>query len=140
MAIGTSSLTITPLHPAFAAEVSGVDLTRRLDEATFEPIALAFDEYSVLVFHGQPLTDGNATAVQFVYYPQQTSGTAPAPYCFSAGNPSGCSGTLGLSLMNVQQIRISLTVQSKSPDVQFGGQPNVTMSSSADLRNHGLSS
>lgn len=111
------------------------------DGACEQDVSFTYDSNARNILrNGQPLTDGNATAVQFVYYPQQTSGTAPAPYCFSAGNPSGCSGTLGLSLMNVQQIRISLTVQSKSPDVQFGGQPNVTMSSSADLRNHGLSS
>ena len=57
MAIATQPLTVTPAHPLFAAEVSGVDLTRPLDDATFERIAQAFDEYSVLVFHGQALTD-----------------------------------------------------------------------------------
>ena len=90
--------------------------------------------------NGQALTDGNATAVQFTYYPQQTSSTAPAPFCFSTGIPSGCSGNLSSSLSAVQKITISITVQSKNPDVQFGGQSTITMSSSADLRNHGLPS
>src|SRR5581483_8669709 len=45
--------TITPLHAEFAAEVSGVDLTRPLDDATFERLAQAFDDHSVLVFRGQ---------------------------------------------------------------------------------------
>src|SRR5215207_8760159 len=57
MAIATQPLIVTPAHPLFAAEVSGVDLTRRLADAPFERIAQAFDEYSVLVFHGQALTD-----------------------------------------------------------------------------------
>jgi hypothetical protein len=43
-------------------------------------------------------------------------------------------------LSSVQKITVSITVQSKNPDVQFGGQSTITMSSSADLRNHGLSS
>ena len=43
MAIGTSSLTITPAHPAFAAEVSGVDLTRPLDDATFDRSAASLE-------------------------------------------------------------------------------------------------
>ena len=41
----------------------------------------------------ESITDGNVTAFKLTYYPQQTSSTAPAPYCVS-GNPSGCSGTL----------------------------------------------
>ncbi|HET8533787.1 MAG TPA: TauD/TfdA family dioxygenase, partial [Methylomirabilota bacterium] len=57
MATIRAALTITPAHPAFAAEVSGVDLTRPLDDVTFERVATAFDDYSVLVFRGQALTD-----------------------------------------------------------------------------------
>jgi Tfp pilus assembly protein PilW len=86
----------------------------------------------------QTLTDGNVTAFQLTYYPQQTSGTAPAPYCFSAGNPAGCSGDLASNLRSIQKVTISLTVQSKNSDVQFGGQSSLTMSSSADLRNHNV--
>ncbi len=57
MATIRATLSITPVHPAFGAEVSGVDLTRPLDDATFERIATAFDDHSVLVFRGQALTD-----------------------------------------------------------------------------------
>ena len=70
MAIDTSSLTITPVHSAFAAEVSGVDLTRPLDDATFERVAVAFDDYSVLVFRGQALTDE-----------EDRGALSPAPLC-----------------------------------------------------------
>jgi len=45
-----------PLHEKFGVEVTGVDL-RRLDDATFAPIAEAFDEHSVLLFRGQSLDD-----------------------------------------------------------------------------------
>jgi type IV pilus assembly protein PilW len=90
--------------------------------------------------NSQALSEGNVTALQFTYYPQQTSGTAPAPYCFSTGVPAGCSGNLASSLNSVQKIAVSITVQSRNPDVQFGGQSTITMSSSADLRNHGLAS
>jgi type II secretory pathway pseudopilin PulG len=106
-----------------------------------EVVAFAYDSVSKDVTrNSQALSEGNVTAVQFTYYPQQTSGTAPAPYCFSAGIPAGCSGNLASSLSFVQKITISVTVQSKSPDPQFGGQSSITMSSSADLRNHGLPS
>jgi Tfp pilus assembly protein PilW len=88
--------------------------------------------------NSQALSEGNVTGVVFTYFPQQTSGTAPAPYCFSTGVPAGCSGNLASSLSSVQKIAVSITVQSRSPDVQFGGQSTITMSSSADLRNHGL--
>jgi alpha-ketoglutarate-dependent 2,4-dichlorophenoxyacetate dioxygenase len=51
------TIQITPLHPLFAAEIGGVDLSRPLDDAAFGRIAEAFNEHSVLVFHRQPLTD-----------------------------------------------------------------------------------
>jgi prepilin-type N-terminal cleavage/methylation domain-containing protein len=111
------------------------------EQVLSEDVSYTYNSTSRNIFrNGEPLTDGNATAVQFTYYPQQTSGTAPAPFCWSAGNPAGCSGDLAANLANVQQIRISITVQSKSSDAQFGGQSSLTMLLTADLRNHGLSS
>jgi alpha-ketoglutarate-dependent 2,4-dichlorophenoxyacetate dioxygenase len=50
-------LTITPLHPLFAACVDGLDLTQELDAATFATVRDAFERYSVLVFPRQPITD-----------------------------------------------------------------------------------
>ncbi len=47
---------ITPIHSCFGARVEGVDLAD-LDAATFRRVADAFDEYSLLVFHDQRLTD-----------------------------------------------------------------------------------
>lgn len=104
-----------------------------------EVVVFAYDGANV-TRNGQALTDGNATAFLFTYYPQQTSGTAPAPYCYSTGNPSGCSGDLAANLIAVQKITISVTVQSKNPDVEFGGLSTITMSSGADLRNHNVPS
>ncbi len=101
-----------------------------------EVITFAFASSNV-TRNGQALSDSNVTALQFTYYPQQTSGTAPAPYCVSSGVPSGCSGTLSSSYSSVKKIVISLTVQPRSSDSQFTGSP-VTMSVTADLRNHGL--
>jgi prepilin-type N-terminal cleavage/methylation domain-containing protein len=104
-----------------------------------EVVAFAYDSTGKNVTRNtsQVLSDGNVTAVQFTYYPQQTSGSAPAPYCISSGVPTGCSGTLSASFSSVQKIAISLTVEPKSTDTQFAGSA-VTMSLTADLRNHGL--
>jgi alpha-ketoglutarate-dependent 2,4-dichlorophenoxyacetate dioxygenase len=73
MATITSPLTITPVHPAFGALVSGVDLTRPLDDATFERIAVAFDDHSVLVFHGQALSDAQQMAFSERWGPLETT-------------------------------------------------------------------
>lgn len=88
----------------------------------------------------QTLTDGNVTAFQFVYYPQQTGPTTPPPYCFTfaPGDPPGCIGTLPTNLANIQRVSVTTTVQSKSTDTQFGGQQPLTMMSNVDLRNRGL--
>jgi alpha-ketoglutarate-dependent 2,4-dichlorophenoxyacetate dioxygenase len=51
-----AAITIRKLTPVFAAEITGVDLTR-LDDATFAHIENAFETYSVLVFPGQNLDD-----------------------------------------------------------------------------------
>lgn len=48
---------ITAVHPHLGARVEGVDLGRPMDETTFRRIFDAFQEYSVLVFHDQRLTD-----------------------------------------------------------------------------------
>ena len=108
---------------AYSYDSAAKDITRAVNGGTAEAV-----------------TDGNVTAFQLTYYPQQTSGTAPAPYCVSAGNPSGCSGTLSSSLALVQKITVAVTVQSKNNDVAYGGQSTITMSLNADLRNHGLPS
>ena len=50
-------LTIRKLHPLFAGEVTGVDLTRPLDRDEAQAIEVAMDEYAVLVFPKQDITD-----------------------------------------------------------------------------------
>jgi alpha-ketoglutarate-dependent 2,4-dichlorophenoxyacetate dioxygenase len=47
---------ITPLHPHLGARVEGVEL-KAMDEAAFKQVFDAFQEYSVLLFHEQRLTD-----------------------------------------------------------------------------------
>lgn len=51
------NLRVTPLRGRFAAEISGVDLSASLDEATFDRIREAFRAHSVLVFRSQALTN-----------------------------------------------------------------------------------
>lgn len=51
------TLSFTPLHPLFAAEVSAVDLRTVFDAATLALIRGGMDQYGVLVFRGQPFKD-----------------------------------------------------------------------------------
>lgn len=50
------ALKLKPLHPVFAAEASGIDLTQPLSDAHARAINAAMNEYAVLVWRGQPLT------------------------------------------------------------------------------------
>ncbi len=55
-------ITIRPLTPVFGAEITNVDLTQPLDDATFAEVENAFETYSVLVFPKQNLTDDSQIA------------------------------------------------------------------------------
>jgi type II secretory pathway pseudopilin PulG len=113
-----------------------IDMTPATCDRT---VTFIYDSANKNILHdGASLTDGNVIELSFTYYPQQTSATAPSPYCTSAGVPSGCSGTLSSNLGTVQKIAISVKVAAKSKDTQYGGGSTTTMSSTADLRNHGL--
>jgi alpha-ketoglutarate-dependent 2,4-dichlorophenoxyacetate dioxygenase len=51
------AVSIGPLHPVFAGEVSGVDLRRALPRDEAAAIDAGMDRCAVLVFHGQEITD-----------------------------------------------------------------------------------
>jgi alpha-ketoglutarate-dependent 2,4-dichlorophenoxyacetate dioxygenase len=51
------AVTIKPLHPVFAGEVSGVDLRQPISRADAKAIDDGMNRYAVLVFHGQDITD-----------------------------------------------------------------------------------
>jgi alpha-ketoglutarate-dependent 2,4-dichlorophenoxyacetate dioxygenase len=69
MADTTTGVTITPIHPCFGAHVAGIDLATPLDERSFRSIFDAFQEYSVLVFHDQRLTDEQQMAFSWRFGP-----------------------------------------------------------------------
>ena len=50
-------LTISPLHPAIAGEVTGIDIRKPLTPQEVAAIEAGMDKYAVLVFPGQNLTD-----------------------------------------------------------------------------------
>jgi alpha-ketoglutarate-dependent 2,4-dichlorophenoxyacetate dioxygenase len=56
------ALTFRPLHPHFVAEVGPVDLRQVRDPETLEELRAGMDEFAVLVFHDQPLTDADQLA------------------------------------------------------------------------------
>jgi alpha-ketoglutarate-dependent 2,4-dichlorophenoxyacetate dioxygenase len=51
------TIVLERIHPRFGARIAGVDLRHPLDGVTFKTIFEAFNEYSVLVFPGQRLSD-----------------------------------------------------------------------------------
>jgi alpha-ketoglutarate-dependent 2,4-dichlorophenoxyacetate dioxygenase len=57
------ALSFQPLHPLFAAEASGVDLRAPLDAATIAAIDAAMDQFALLVFRGQPLSEAQQIAL-----------------------------------------------------------------------------
>lgn len=72
----------------------------------------------------ESLTDGNVTALEFRYFKQDST---------ELSRPVALT-----ELPNIQRVSISLTVQSKKVDSEFGAPFVVTMNSNVDLRNRGL--
>ena len=56
------TISIRQLHPVFAGEVSGADLTKPLSREDVAAIEAGMDKYAVLVFHDQKLTDDQQMA------------------------------------------------------------------------------
>ena len=50
-------LTLKSLHPVFAAEAGGINITQPLSQANVKAINAAMNQYAVLVWRGQPLTE-----------------------------------------------------------------------------------
>lgn len=63
------ALKLEPLHPLFAAKASGIDLTQPLTPDLVDAINEAMDEYAVLVFRGQPLTQAQQMAFTCAFGP-----------------------------------------------------------------------
>jgi alpha-ketoglutarate-dependent 2,4-dichlorophenoxyacetate dioxygenase len=56
------ALHVRRLTPVFGAEITGVDLTRPMDDRSFAAVEEAFESFSVLVFPGQDLDDDSQIA------------------------------------------------------------------------------
>ena len=50
------SLAVKPLNPLFGAEITGVDISKDVDDATFKEVEDTYNNYSVVVFRDQRLT------------------------------------------------------------------------------------
>ena len=51
------NVTVTKLHPHFAARVEGIDIARGFSNAVFAELRSAFEEHSVIVLPNQDLDD-----------------------------------------------------------------------------------
>jgi len=67
------SLAITPLHPLFAAKVTGVDLRHPIDEGTQRAIERAMDDHAVCVLPDQQIEDEHQVAFSRLYGPLEMS-------------------------------------------------------------------
>jgi alpha-ketoglutarate-dependent 2,4-dichlorophenoxyacetate dioxygenase len=68
-----SDLTVRRLHPLFAAELSGADLSRPISDATRRAISDAMDEYAVVVLPGQRIGDDEQVAFSGLYGPLEVA-------------------------------------------------------------------
>src|SRR6185503_19916811 len=74
-----AGLRIAPLHPALGAEVSGIDMSAPIDEATRDALGRALAEHLALVFRDQSLTPVGYLAAAAAFGP-------PMPQHYSQHN------------------------------------------------------
>ena len=67
------SILAKPLHPLFAAELTGADLAAGIDAATRDAIERAMDEYAVVVLPGQRLDDEKQSSFANLYGPLEVA-------------------------------------------------------------------
>jgi alpha-ketoglutarate-dependent 2,4-dichlorophenoxyacetate dioxygenase len=67
------SLSATPLHPLFAAKITGVDLSRPIEAGLRHAIERAMDEHAVCVLPDQRLEDEQLIAFSRLYGPLEVS-------------------------------------------------------------------
>jgi alpha-ketoglutarate-dependent 2,4-dichlorophenoxyacetate dioxygenase len=67
------SITVTPTHPEFVAEISGVDVAQPLEPADRQTIEDAINRYAVVVFRGQTLDDEKQVAFAGNFGPIESS-------------------------------------------------------------------
>ena len=89
------NLSVKRLHPLFAAELRGPDLSRPIDAATQRAIEHAMDEYAVAVLPDQRLDDAHQIAFARLYGPLEV-----APLV------KGKTGTRGLGGKRIQHREI----------------------------------
>ncbi len=62
-------ITVTPLHPMFAARIEGIDLTVLPSDETVEELRAAIDTHGVLVFPGEKLSEDQQIAFACLFGP-----------------------------------------------------------------------
>ena len=67
------SITVTPTHPEFVAEISGVDVAKPLSPDDRQTIEDAINRYAVVVFRGQTLDDDRQVAFAGNFGPIESS-------------------------------------------------------------------
>ena len=67
------SITVTPTHPEFVAEISGVDVAKPLSPDDRQTIEDAINRYAVVVFRGQTLDDERQVAFAGNFGPIESS-------------------------------------------------------------------
>jgi len=89
------ALALTPLHPLFAAQASGIDLSQPLSAADVRAIDAAMDQYAVLVWRDQPLSEDQQVAMA------QTFGTLDSALKRLRGAPDRYRHEATIDISNV---------------------------------------
>src|SRR5258706_6475957 len=69
------TVSIRQIHPHFVGEVSNINLRKPLTRDEVDAVNAGMDQYAVLVFHGQDITDDQQLAFTANFGPMETTGS-----------------------------------------------------------------
>ena len=96
---------LTPLHPKFGAEITGISLREATETHLYPEIREAFERHSLLLFRGQHLTDDEQLALGRLFGPLEDRHDLPEPKISAVSNETEDGGVTDEEAIHTKNLK-----------------------------------